>query len=214
VAEGGAGGDWPGQAGGGNVTLVDLGGGDYAACIDAGGSGSWFSPVGLYSVSTFPRGASLRVTFRWWGADGWANVKALMAPWHKSYPGSNMTETIEACITEQWNVMKWTETTWGSGTEMTDLNAAMDPWPDSKANSFLFRVWLGDVQGGKLEYSTDGGATWTTDSVANTIGTGSSNTVDVYLGFGNGNATEYVDDILVEDSEHLIPVELSEFTVE
>src|SRR2546423_5556592 len=78
---------WASQGVGGTITLADQGGGDFAAKLDSGPSGSWYSPVGLYSKNSFPRGNNLRVTYRIWGGVG--SPHGTMSPFHKVNPGGD-----------------------------------------------------------------------------------------------------------------------------
>src|SRR5437867_662609 len=113
--------------------------------LNSNQSGSWYSPVGIYSVQTFARGGNLRVTFRAWGTAPAGQPAAVMAPWHKIFPGDNMTVTHEAIIggaAQTQTPFRWIETpaAWGGGTTLDALNTAINPWPSTKATSVLFRV--------------------------------------------------------------------------
>ncbi len=189
---------WGGQGASATITLEDLGGGDFAAKLDAVGSGSWYSPCGLFSIPTFKRVEAVKVTFKAWASATPGNIYSLMAPWYSALPPNNMTENIEAASTKapENGGSKFTEGAFDTGPLTPLFNFTVEEWPTSKATAFWIRCMLGWPNGAKFEVSTDQGGSY--QVVADTIGLGGGNAADVILGFGQGNGIQFYDDIVVE----------------
>ena len=194
---------------------------------------SWWDPGnGSYS----PEGSASG------GGGNPPNGTAVNGPFHVNNqasaggPVQTHSSNIEACVAREysntggdtWRLEQ--DKSWGNGgSTVTDppasapifsgaFHAAWDA-ANSKANGVMFRVWLDDTIGSAAEWSDDGGATWNmeTDSREITLGGGSGWGAElgvVYLGWGTHHGRVYLDDVLLEDDNNLVPAELSEFLVD
>ncbi len=192
-----------------NFLDVDETDGDGNYSIGLHGSTTSFFSTWIRSIQSFTRGDNLRVTFRHWGdstdtrhVHAYPNYASIAGPWHAdgvgmpegglSFYGDSPTHSQQFAENGLWNSGNWMSVAF-----TTAYDAAT-----SRANSMLIRVWLGDVKGSAVEWSTDEGATWTMEydsrkqDTAYGQTTGSASTVR--LGFAGCNGRTEIDDIIVE----------------
>lgn len=183
--------------------LWDLGNGDWCFFDRNGDFHTRRLMNGIRSVNGFTRGKNLRITFKTWGrtdlgAEPYPQAGGIHGPWHSSNRFVfRITNLITKTSLEQdmvagllfWPGWKheWVE---GSGlsAKVTPvekpgpyINAALKAFDPAnptdltagKAHALTVRVWLGDVSGAKLEFSSDDGLTWRplTDPSGNIIDT-------------------------------------------
>ena len=191
------------EPGVGDVTIVDLGGGDFACKI----SSTNFGPY-LYSANNFPRGQRIRVQFLVWYADypnPFPGASAIYGPWHLAND-DHPRFTQEAAVGFWFNIFTWNENgEVNAGPGSPSIPALTQPYQDAfdKDHAVFLRATLDDSQGSILELSTNGGVTG--EIVINTLGTGLSMNQNNWIGWGtfaNDGTGEpksiVVDDIRVE----------------
>jgi hypothetical protein len=218
------------------VTIVDGGGGDLCLREEQPAAGNWvWGQNQILSVSSFKRGAvashtdNVRCTFTVWhtAVSSGSRTTDIMGPWF-NYPTTAMYGNHEAAIITDYPAVyggipfklnQKPNVAWGSAAlnRTLGINAA---WTSatSKATALRIRVSLDVTTGAQVEYSLDGGATYTTD--VNTKGvSGDTQATGLYIGFGQVQSSgavgsTYFDDILVENNESQVPVELSSMEID
>jgi hypothetical protein len=154
--------------------------------------------------------------------------------------GTNQNDNPDSNVFTRWceGVTNWNGGGGGGGYYASPWMSAefRDAWQaaNTKVESLWIRIWLGDVSGAKAEWSTDGGEAWeekTWETMKLQDGTTEIDTIGlpagtdwngatvgaadpVWLFFGPSLGDVYVDDVVVENDTHLIPVELSSFIIE
>ena len=225
---------WTTTAGGGFVfdEPPGSGSGDYALVL----TGSTMTG-GFHSVPTFTRGNNLRCTFRLWKEDAAWSYNSVAGPWCNdnsmtgTYP---IYEHIEAGIGRETGggAVRWCEgttdwTTYAACPMLRDEFRTAWGTAISKETSLLVRIWLGDSTGCMAEYSQDDGTAWLPLQVgAGPIDTRGLNAGDPWNGarvsstsplwifFGGVFGQTWIDDVIVENDDNLVPAELSMFVLE
>jgi hypothetical protein len=192
-----------------NFLDVDETDGDGNYSIGLHGDTNSLATTWIRSIQSFTRGDNLRVTFRHWGDStdtrhlhAYPNYASIAGPWHAD--GVGMPEGgLSFYKDSPTHSQQFSENgQWDSGNWMSVAFTAAYDAATSRANSMLIRVWLGDVKGSAVEWSSDEGATWTMEydsrgqDTAYGQTTGSANTVR--LGFAGCNGRTEIDDIVVE----------------
>lgn len=217
------------QSGGATVGLTNLGGGDYA--LFNRGASSWAQ--NLYSNVAFTRGQNLRCVFRVWGDPStpdannnlFPNAASNNGPWHWTNSGPSHATLAAAQSEWQGQPLRFEQRTWDSGPKMSQAFRVAWAATNSKTNSLLIRVWLGNTNGAMIEWSTNHGATWTREdgtlplqaegggvaATDNRENNPSAADTTLYLGWGTLASVVYYDDIIVENDLNRVPVEVSEF---
>jgi len=188
------------QATGGDLAVVDAGGGDFALQIqnqaDLGGGG-WGTLINLKQA--FTRGNNVNMQFRVWNTvDPPPSNTGICGGWHHN---PTVGATGHSLILGFWlpNFENWEQNgLGGSGSQVPsaqfapDFSAAID-----KASSIIVRITLGDSRGGRIEWSTDDGATFNTPGQWDTIGSGPSMDATNRIGWWGVTTAIFVDDIFV-----------------
>jgi len=187
----------------GQVDLVDLGGGDYAARTE---SAAWEN---YYSTNNFfNRQNNIRCSFRAWHG-GNENSSAINGPWSSSR--NQGTPFASEAIIGGWyggaggaDFMRTMDRGWLSGDDMSlDWQSA---WTlaDSKANGVDVSVALGNQRGAKFEWKNSGKGAFIleTDSRGDTAAFGGD---PVYVKFGGFNEEVFIDNIVVDSDTNQAP---------
>ena len=225
--------DDAGQTGG--VMQVDqIAPGDYAMAM----AHPFNFDLTLWSQNGFSRGDNLRVTFLVWGdatnaAGGqlFPNVSNCYGGWHhnNNFQGYNYEEVmLDYYYTlDGNNHIRYIDTDSNDPNYSTNrsafvggsVNNPVSPafetafaGATSRANAMRIRIWVGDTNGGMLEWTTDGVNFTQEYDTRDTHGYSGVGTL--FLGFMGVQGYIFVDDIFVENDLNLVPVELSTFMVE
>jgi hypothetical protein len=215
--------DWSKWEQEGSVSLVDIGGGDYALRL----TGSTYQD-GIRSHYEIPRGDNLRCTFKLWKDDQQWNWNGVCGPWVNRdvlSGGWPALEQVEAGIMrydQTYSAVMWGEgiTSWNSSTPSLE-SAFTNAWAGatSKATAVWVRVWLGDETGCLAEWSQDG-VNWQPLRLANGVaidtigmpagdlwnGVHVSSSDPVWIFFGGSYGYTYIDDIeVVNDAASYTP---------
>lgn len=193
----------------GNIVLDDLGSGNYALALTGrrtAGTPVWGDVI--YSVDTYDRGGFLSITFDTWQGGALPSYSC-HAGFHHSNAGPGPYNTMEAAIGYIYQDLRAAGGKDGNHgiTGTLPLFTAAIANAYGMSNAITFKITLGDVYGGRWEWSNDGGATWIVER--DTIGNSSdSNNVTNYIGFGLFGGGQWdiavIDNIVVEENFHLI----------
>jgi hypothetical protein len=194
--------------------LEEIAPGDYAIYTEGPNitSGADHS-TNFYSATPFQRGDNLRCSFRIWcdpsKTGNWVSGSTVYGqvagPWHSSNSGPAIFNP-EAAI-RYWNEHRFAQPgdEWhlGGHPMSSAFNDALKA-TNSKQNSLMIRVWLGDEQGAMVEWSTNGGADWTEE--IDTRGVSGGTNPQAYLGWATYGCAVFIDDIVVQrDTELFVP---------
>lgn len=185
----------------GSVSLQDISGNgtDYAIQTS---SNSWENY--FYSTRSFNRGGNIVANFRaWWSGNSVG--AAINGPWH--YARTSGSPAHPEAIVSVWlgafGTMNFYDRGWPTAGSYQDLSPSyITAWSgaNSKDNSLLIRVLLGDERGGRIEWSGDNGSTWNLEYDTRGDPTAFSHQ-QVWLKWGSLNDTVLIDDIVVESED-------------
>jgi len=197
----------------------------------------------LRSKDSWPRGENLRCTFDLFGLDDSARLgmdfahqypgaSGFHGPFHSTpIIGENIYATIDAGMDFWWNIIGFEEGGQATGLQTANFSiddafhAAMHPAgrdPEEavgRDTGIKMRFWAGDVSGFFMEWSLDGGVTWTPGAtwpdsdVYDTRGQDmmtrpddevvpTGNATPLYLGFSTAQGGVFIDNIIIENDSH------------
>ena len=165
----------------------------------------------IYSEWGFDRGDDLRVTFKAWGdpsKESWGGFfphnSALLGPWHSD--NSSLTYSNPEAMVRYWGGQEefaQPGDPWTMSPKMSSGWNSVFYTATSKSLAMIFRVWLGDVHGAKIEWSLDG-ETWIEEyDTRGTPSIGESHAT-AYLGWGTLASAVFIDDIVVENNHRYL----------
>jgi hypothetical protein len=159
---------------------------------------SWGDPsdTSNWAGAAFPGNNGVNGPFRSSGTSGFSyqSHESTFAAWH------GLTYKLDR--NGEWNAGPAT----GTAYEAAYSGAV------SKALAVMHRVEQDPAGGSLYEWSSDFGATWTT--ALDERGTGPDTLANSWIGFGSFVSKSFVDSILCEDNNNIVPVELSVFSAE
>jgi len=185
---------------GDDVLLEDLGGGDYALALrgyqDNNGTPTWGQDQ-IYSTASYSRADNVTVQYKVWVKPSINAQVGMHGGWHNNSAGP-VYSSPEATFGYVMTDIRAQENGDGlqGGPSMAAFTAALGLTND-KSNALTVRLTLDATQGAKWEWSSDG-ILFNTER--DTLGTGNSNNLLNYVGFGpfHGQAgTTLIDDIAV-----------------
>jgi len=184
-----------------DISVVDpLGNGDNALKINgfsSGGDPLWGDQIVTYQ--TFGRSSGLTITYKVWNGNQLdTNIGMYGGFWNgNTGPPYALGEAVVGYISPLEAYEKGEDIANGNCPPMLGLYGAVW-WALTKATAPIVEITLDPVQGATWAYSIDGGLTFTVER--NTLGTGSSNSDPLCVGFaphhGQGGTT-MIDDIVV-----------------
>ena len=210
------------------VQLEDLGGGDFAIYTQVDDELSQ-RLANFYSVDTFSRGNEIYCEFLAWydpaaSKKGWAtgsNTPAIRAqvagPWRQNNTGPNhYFDNQEACFshfvqgqpnfgggTSLYRIEEDGDYQAGARVALNYFNHILNA--SEKSKGLLHRVYLGDTQGARFQWSNDGGTTWYLEE--DTRGTsGGTQAAGLLVGFGTNSRAVFIDDIRVVSGDGSPPI--------
>jgi len=192
------------QRGGAQCALGQVEDGDCAIYTVGGPNPADDHHAYFYSRDAFSRGGNLRCTFKTWGDPsktsshhgGFPQVAAINGPWRYTNAGI-APGNQEACVS-LWlgQPMRFSQAEWDTGHIMSAPYTTVWLRSISESKAITVRVWLGDGQGAKCEWSTDNGNNWMQE--IDTRGVSGGDHPNVYLGFATVGGAVFIDDIVVE----------------
>ncbi len=218
-----------------HMAPIDPGDGDLAFLM---GNAALDWSTKLRSKVGWPRGENLRCTFDLFGLDDtsrlgmdfvhtYPGASGFHGPFHSTADiGENIYATIDAGMDFWWNIIGFEEGGAATGLQTTNFtaddafHAAMHPAgrdPEEavgRDTGIKMRFWAGDVSGFFMEWSLDGGVTWTPgatwpdSNVYDTRGQDmmtrpddevvpTGNATLLYLGFSTAQGGVFIDNICV-----------------
>ena len=225
--------DWSSQAFSADWQVLTAAGGDGEVAIEESptGSGDYAAytkgptnyngddwDYSYFSTATYDRAENLRCTFQTWRdptKPTWAGPVnfGINGPWHHNINATDAYGNLN-CGVGGWDTLPQTFQMegWNTGTALPQAIADAFNASTDRASGIWFKVWLGNTSGGKLEWSTDGETFELVEDRTDDPAAFSNN--GLYLGFATHAGAVFIDNIMVEDDSHIVPVELSAFILE